>query len=89
MARLDHPNIVRVYGGCLRPPRLFVVEEIAVGDLAAHIHKRQGGGAMALKEIISIALDVIRGLVRAGPIMMWIATDVCSLSLTVLLDASL
>jgi serine/threonine protein kinase len=28
MARLCHPNIVRVYGGCMRPPNLFVVEEI-------------------------------------------------------------
>lgn len=28
MARLAHPNIVRVYGGCMRPPNLFVVEEI-------------------------------------------------------------
>lgn len=30
MARLTHPNIVRVYGGCMRPPNLFVVEEIMV-----------------------------------------------------------
>ena len=63
MARLDHPNIIRVYGGCLRPPKLFVVEEIAVGDLTAHIHKRNGG-ALTLKEILKIALDIIDGLVR-------------------------
>ena len=62
MARLDHPNIIRVYGGCLRPPKLFVVEEIAVGDLTAHIHKRSGG-SLTLKEILTIARDLAYGLV--------------------------
>jgi len=26
LSRLSHPNIVRCYGGCLRPPRVFVVQ---------------------------------------------------------------
>ena len=26
LARLDHPNIVHVYGGCMLPPDLFVVQ---------------------------------------------------------------
>ena len=26
LSRLNHPNVVRCYGGCLRPPRVFVVQ---------------------------------------------------------------
>ena len=26
LSRLSHPNVVRCYGGCLRPPRVFVVQ---------------------------------------------------------------
>ena len=66
MARLDHPNIVRVYGGCMSPPNLFVVEEIMVGDLASHVHRRGAPGAapLTLPQIIKLALDIIRGMVR-------------------------
>ena len=65
MARLDHPNIVRVYGGCMSPPNLFVVEEIMVGDLASHIHRREktGQGPLTLQMVLELALDIIRGLV--------------------------
>ena len=66
-SRLDHPNIVRVLGGCLRPPKLFVVQELAIWDLDAHIHGKKAGTnirTLALKDILSIALDIIRGLVR-------------------------
>lgn len=77
MARLTHPNVVRVYGGCMRPPNLFVVEEIMVGDLATFIHRRPpaqstaGGerGAseakplLSLQRVITLALHIIRGLV--------------------------
>lgn len=68
MARLDHPNIVRVYGGCMSPPNLFVVEEIMVGDLASHIHRRDktGQGPLTLQLVLALALDIIRGLVSEG-----------------------
>jgi serine/threonine protein kinase len=26
LSRLNHPNVVRCLGGCLRPPRVFVVQ---------------------------------------------------------------
>ena len=26
LSRLSHPNVVHCYGGCLRPPRVFVVQ---------------------------------------------------------------
>lgn len=28
LSRLSHPNVVHLYGGCLRPPRVFIVEEL-------------------------------------------------------------
>lgn len=31
LSRLSHPNVVHLYGGCLRPPRIFIVEELMVG----------------------------------------------------------
>ncbi len=65
MARLDHPNIVRVYGGCMSPPNLFVVEEIMVGDLASHIHRR-GASPLMLPMALALALDIIKGLVGAA-----------------------
>eukprot|EP00798_Chlamydomonas_sp_ICE-L_P012302 gene12302-15459_t len=37
LARMSHPNIVHLYGGCLRPPRIFIVEELMVVHLAQHI----------------------------------------------------
>ena len=77
MARLSHPNIVRVYGGCLTPPNLFVVAELMEGDLSDLIHSvpqvddgtadesvagRRAG--MNQSEAMMAALDIIRGLVR-------------------------
>lgn len=38
LSRLSHPNIVHLFGGCLRPPRIFLVEELMYGTLVAHIH---------------------------------------------------
>ena len=36
MGRLDHPHVLRVYGGCLYAPGLanrFIVEELCQGSL--------------------------------------------------------
>ena len=76
MARLSHPNIVRIYGGCLTPPNLFVVAELMAHDLSDDIHLKDSlqlandslrGGSypdMDLKKAVLIALDIINGLVR-------------------------
>ncbi len=46
------------------PPNLFVVEEIMVGDLATHIHRRGAGAPpLTLLQALRLSLDVIRGLV--------------------------
>eukprot|EP00798_Chlamydomonas_sp_ICE-L_P017435 gene17435-23739_t len=62
MARLEHPNVVRVYGGCMTPPNLFVVEELMESDLANHIHRR-GAQQLSLPAALALALDVVQGLV--------------------------
>jgi hypothetical protein len=77
MARLSHPNIVRVYGGCLTPPNLFVVSELMVGDLSNRIHSKEDGNqsdttsgsvpAMNLRQALLAALDIIRALVSMSP----------------------
>ncbi|GAX74957.1 hypothetical protein CEUSTIGMA_g2403.t1 [Chlamydomonas eustigma] len=62
MAKLDHPNIVCVYGGCLSPPNLFVVEELMAGDLSAVIHRRKAQ-PLSIDTVLKISLDIIAGLV--------------------------
>ena len=47
----------------MQPPNLFVVEELMVGDLATHIHRR-GAARLLLPDALKLALDVVRGLVR-------------------------
>lgn len=32
LSRLSHPNVVHCYGGCLRPPRVFVVQGRSEGE---------------------------------------------------------
>ena len=67
MARLSHPNIVRVYGGCLTPPNIFVVTELMAGDLSDRIHNAAGSAEAAvpmdLRQALMTALDIIKGLV--------------------------
>ena len=70
MARLAHPNIVRVFGGCLKPPNLFQVTELMEGDLSSRIHPRGGNEGdltppLGLRQALLTALDIARGLVRA------------------------
>jgi hypothetical protein len=78
MARLFHPNIVRVFGGCLTPPNLFQVTELMQGDLSGRIHPKGGNDRrdppppgrdppppLDLRQALLTALDIARGLVRA------------------------
>ncbi len=60
LSRLSHPNVVHLFGGCLRPPRMFIVEELMAGTLTAAIHGRRG--RLHLHTALRTALDVARGL---------------------------
>ncbi|KAG1677862.1 hypothetical protein FOA52_008626 [Chlamydomonas sp. UWO 241] len=60
LCRLSHPNIVHCYGGCLRPPRVFVVSELMQGTLSGLLHLRQK--RLSMVAILRLALDIARGL---------------------------
>ena len=67
MARLDHPNVVRVYGGCLTPPNLFVVVELMACDLSSRIHRREEDPSrLTLSQALTLALHIAKGLVGTG-----------------------
>ena len=67
LSRLVHSNIVRVYGGSMTPPNLFVVAELMNGDLNSFIHKRGPNSTpLTLRSVLSIALDIVKGLVSRG-----------------------
>ncbi|GFH14523.1 sodium bile acid symporter family [Haematococcus lacustris] len=59
LSRLSHPNVVHLYGGCLRPPRLFIVEELMAATLSNTIH---GHKRLSLHRALLVALDIARGL---------------------------
>eukprot|EP00798_Chlamydomonas_sp_ICE-L_P017233 gene17233-23556_t len=58
---LSHPNIVHMFGGCQRPPRVFIVEELMCSTLCTAIHKSSGG--LSLAQVLKLSLDITRGLV--------------------------
>ncbi|GAX74956.1 hypothetical protein CEUSTIGMA_g2402.t1 [Chlamydomonas eustigma] len=62
MSRLSHPNVVRVYGGCIQTPNLFVVSELMSGDLTSMLYRREGQPPLTLQESLHIAIDILRGL---------------------------
>eukprot|EP00798_Chlamydomonas_sp_ICE-L_P023937 gene23936-9504_t len=60
LSRLSHPNIVHMYGGCQRPPRMFIVEELMCSTLCTAIHKRPV--PLSMPQVLKLALDITRGL---------------------------
>ncbi|KAG2493416.1 hypothetical protein HYH03_008541 [Edaphochlamys debaryana] len=71
LSRLDHPNIVRLYGGSLAPPRPFLVEELMNTPLNAIIHSRHRDGrhvyAYGLAGILRMSRDIAAGLAYLHP----------------------
>eukprot|EP00798_Chlamydomonas_sp_ICE-L_P012514 gene12514-15727_t len=69
MGRLEHPNVVRVYGGCMTPPILFVVEELMKTDLAGQV--RVYGGCMTPPNLFVVEElmegDLASHIHRRGP----------------------
>jgi serine/threonine protein kinase len=57
LSTLKHPKIVRLYGACLKPPQLCIVEELVDGGslhALLHVTKRE----MTLEDVLRVALDV-------------------------------
>mmetsp|Transcript_33999 Transcript_33999/g.75367 ORF Transcript_33999/g.75367 Transcript_33999/m.75367 type:complete len:646 (-) Transcript_33999:1428-3365(-) len=63
LAKLDHQNVVRVHGGNLNLPQLFLVQELMTGGtLHDMIHNRREGSALSLSTAMKLAKDILQGL---------------------------
>ncbi|KAG2423708.1 hypothetical protein HXX76_015098 [Chlamydomonas incerta] len=71
LSRLDHPNVVRLLGACLDPPRPFLVQELMTVPLSRVVHGRgKDGGPLYpydLVDVLRIARDVATALVYLHP----------------------
>eukprot|EP00798_Chlamydomonas_sp_ICE-L_P022409 gene22409-29521_t len=62
MARLNHPNVLRVFGGHMRPPTRFLVEELCERPLSIHVHRRGSNRPLPMVQVFKLSLDIVRGL---------------------------
>ncbi|GIL59077.1 hypothetical protein Vafri_14033 [Volvox africanus] len=65
LSRLRHKNIVRLYGGCMRPPCIFLVMQLMRQSLDSVIHHAQQ--PLTLRKALQIARDVAAGLSYLHP----------------------
>lgn len=61
LASVRHPCIVNMLGGSLRPPHVFLVEELCAQSLDARLH-RPGAPPLTCREMLKYAVDVAQGL---------------------------
>ncbi|KAL6755122.1 kinase-like domain-containing protein [Haematococcus lacustris] len=64
LSRVRHPNIVRFYGGCIRPPVVFLVEELLLSDLSELVHNNN---LLPLDDVLRIGKDIASGLFHLHP----------------------
>lgn len=64
MARIHHPNVVRVFAACEPPgfPWYATVYELAAGDLAAYIGRVEGRRSLLVPVALRIAYQIALGL---------------------------
>ncbi|GFR47589.1 hypothetical protein Agub_g9322, partial [Astrephomene gubernaculifera] len=60
LSRLRHRNIVRLYGGCMRPPHIFLVMQLMRQSLDSLIH--HSPRRLTLLRALEVARDVAAGL---------------------------
>ena len=66
LAKLQHPNIVHLFGACASPPSVFLVEEFMnYGSLHDALYKHKI--RLSLPKILSIAIDVASALSYLHP----------------------
>ncbi|GLI62415.1 hypothetical protein VaNZ11_005024, partial [Volvox africanus] len=65
LSRLRHKNIVRLYGGCMRPPYIFLVMQLMRQSLDSVIHHAEQ--PLKLRKALQIARDVAAGLSYLHP----------------------
>ncbi|KAL8511479.1 hypothetical protein ACS0TY_018035 [Phlomoides rotata] len=62
LSRLHHPNVIKFLGACRQPPVFFIVTEyLAEGSLRQYLHRLEHK-SLPLSTIISMALDIARGM---------------------------
>ena len=66
LSRLEHPNIVKLLGACLAPPRICIVEELLEKSLLDLIAERRGAG-LAYREILEVGNQVAAALAYLHP----------------------
>ncbi|KAL6748367.1 kinase-like domain-containing protein [Haematococcus lacustris] len=64
LSRVRHPNIVRFYGGSIRPPTVFLVEELMQIDLSKLVHDNN---LLPLDDVLRIGKDIASGLFHLHP----------------------
>lgn len=67
LRQVNHPNIVALYGGCLRPPHIFLVEERMEGTLDFYLHSARKADPLSVREIVYFSLDIACGLAYLHP----------------------
>ncbi|GIL54004.1 hypothetical protein Vafri_9562 [Volvox africanus] len=67
LRQVNHPNIVTLYGGCLKPPRIFLVEERMEGTLDFYVHQVRKHDALSVREVVYFSLDIACGLSYLHP----------------------
>ncbi|KXZ55801.1 hypothetical protein GPECTOR_2g1351 [Gonium pectorale] len=67
LRQVNHPNIVTLFGGCLKPPHIFLVEERMEGTLDFYVHQVRRNDALSVREVVYFALDIACGLSYLHP----------------------
>eukprot|EP01023_Acetabularia_acetabulum_P012509 TRINITY_DN15857_c0_g1_i1.p1 TRINITY_DN15857_c0_g1~~TRINITY_DN15857_c0_g1_i1.p1 ORF type:complete len:885 (-),score=159.66 TRINITY_DN15857_c0_g1_i1:99-2708(-) len=63
MCKMRHPNVVKCFGGCLKPPRLAIVLEFMEGgNLHNYIHKVREVKKLSSDEVLRITAHIAAGL---------------------------
>ncbi|KAG2493041.1 hypothetical protein HYH03_008704 [Edaphochlamys debaryana] len=65
LTRARHPNVVHCFGGCLTPPKVFLVEELLVCSLHDFIYHPHGDRSPL--KLLGLARDVALGLAYLHP----------------------
>jgi serine/threonine protein kinase len=60
LSKVQHPNVVKCFGACLKPPKLCFVMEFMPQSLANYIEKCKE--AMPLKDLVTIAYYIALGI---------------------------
>ncbi|KAG2443902.1 hypothetical protein HXX76_002242 [Chlamydomonas incerta] len=67
LARCQHPNVVKLLAACVQPPKWILVMELMETSLEKLVYGKAPHPLMPLPQVLSIALDVAKGLEYLHP----------------------